>query len=192
MNISDFTYILQNPVHVNEAQTEAIATVIKEFPYFQAARVVHLKGLKNQDSFQYNQHLRITAAYTTDRSILFDFITSKNFAQHGISNTVKESQNQTNEIEVVAEEVVVPQNLPIEEAIETKIQEANAILDPNLFLPKEEKEDVVIDFEIEGEIEDTTETSKEKIKDKKKRKKEKEKKKKKKDKEKKSVKNEST
>jgi hypothetical protein len=172
MNISDFTYILQNPVHINAAQTDAIASITKDFPYFQAARVVHLKGLKNQDSFQYNQHLRTTAAYTTDRSILFDFITSKNFEQHTISNTVKESQNQTKEIEVVAEEVKAPQNLPIEEAIETKLQEANAILDPNLFQPKGEDK-VEIQFEIEGEIEDAVEATKEKSKSKKKKKKEK-------------------
>ena len=41
----NFTYILQNPVHINASQTEAIAAITKEFPYFQAARVVHLKGL---------------------------------------------------------------------------------------------------------------------------------------------------
>ena len=111
MNISDFTYILQNPVHINAAQTEAISGITKQFPYFQAARVVHLKGLKNQDSFQYNQNLKITAAYTTDRSILFDFITSKTFEQHGISSTIKETQNNINDIEVAVEEVKVDRNL---------------------------------------------------------------------------------
>ena len=136
MNISDFTYILQNPKHINVSQTEAIAAITKEFPYFQAARVVHLKGLKNQDSFKYNQHLKVTAAYTTDRSILFDFITSKTFEQHKISSTIKESQNNTSEIEVVTEEVKVNQNLQMEDAIKTKIEEANAILDPNLFQAK--------------------------------------------------------
>ena len=35
------------------------------------------KGLKNKESFKYNQELKTTAAYTTDRSILFDFITSE-------------------------------------------------------------------------------------------------------------------
>ncbi|MCH2196174.1 tetratricopeptide repeat protein [Kordia sp.] len=157
MNISDFTYILQNPVHINASQTEAIAAITKEFPYFQAARVVHLKGLKNQDSFQYNQHLKITAAYTTDRSILFDFITSKTFEQHGISNSVKEIHNNTNEIEVDVEEVKVDRNLRMEEAIKTKIQEANAILDPELFQPKETQ----IPITLAAEVEDTSEAERE-------------------------------
>jgi len=136
MNISDFTYLLQNPAHINASQTEAIAAITKEFPYFQAARVVHLKGLKNQDSFKYNQNLKTTAAYTTDRSILFDFITSKTFHQHAISNTIKELDIHTNEIEIDVEEVKANQNLRMEDAFNTKIQEANAILDPNLFQPK--------------------------------------------------------
>jgi hypothetical protein len=136
MNISDFTYILKNPANINTSQTEAIAAITKEFPYFQAARVIHLKGLKNQDSFKYNQSLKVTAAYTTDRSILFDFITSKTFDQHEISSTIKELHTNTNEIEVAVEEVKVNQNLLMEDAIKTKIQEANAILDPDLFQPK--------------------------------------------------------
>jgi putative cell wall-binding protein len=40
---------------------------------------LYLKGLKNQDSFKYNNELKKTAAYTTDRTVLFDFITSKKF-----------------------------------------------------------------------------------------------------------------
>src|SRR5690606_2153144 len=38
-----------------------------------------LKGLYSQNSFQYNYALKVTAAYTTDRSVLFDFITSDRF-----------------------------------------------------------------------------------------------------------------
>ncbi len=183
-------------MHINASQTEAIAAITKEFPYFQAARVVHLKGLKNQDSFQYNQQLKITAAYTTDRSILFDFITSKTFEQHDISNTVKEIHNNTNDIEVEAEEVKVDRNLRMEEAIKTKIQEANAILDPDLFQPKEtqtpitlaanveektETTKIEVETEVNTEVETETEieevVSKEKEKRKKKDKKDKKKKK---------------
>lgn len=134
MNISDFTYLLQNPTHINASQTEAVAAITKEFPYFQAARIIHLKGLKNQDSFKYNQNLKTTAAYTTDRSILFDFITSKTFHQHEISNTIKELNLHTNEIDT--DNVKGNQNLHMEDAFKTKIQEANAILDPHLFQPK--------------------------------------------------------
>ena len=170
MNISDFTYILQNPKRINASQTEAIEAIIREFPYFQSARVVHLKGLKNQDSFKYNQHLRTTAAYTTDRGILFDFITSKTFDQHKTSNELKELHNQTHDIEVEAEEVTAEENLHMEDAIKTKIQEAEAILDPDLFQPK-----TTIPIAADPEIVETSAATDEK-KSKKKKKKKKEKK----------------
>jgi hypothetical protein len=67
MNVHDFTYLLQNPSEVvNAEQTEQLNDVLIEFPYFQAARAIHLKGLKNQNSFKYNNALKVAAAYTTD------------------------------------------------------------------------------------------------------------------------------
>ena len=68
---------------------DGIENILAEFPYFQPARVLYLKGLKNQDSFQYNKALKQTAAYTTNRSILFEFITSEAFLQHQISEQIK-------------------------------------------------------------------------------------------------------
>ncbi|OYU80414.1 MAG: hypothetical protein CFE23_09150 [Flavobacterium sp. BFFFF1] len=79
MNVSDYTYILNKPDAVSDRQTMVLERIVHEFPYFQSARALHLKGLYNQDSFRYNQQLKVTAAYTTDRSVLFDFITSGNF-----------------------------------------------------------------------------------------------------------------
>ncbi|MCB0428397.1 MAG: hypothetical protein KDD16_13935, partial [Mangrovimonas sp.] len=70
MNQNELTYILQHPETVNKEQTASLKSVLEEYPYFQSARAVYLKGLKNQDSYKYNQELKTTAAYTTDRSIL--------------------------------------------------------------------------------------------------------------------------
>ena len=47
VNRADFTYLLQKPEAINQKQTDAIAQIIKEFPYFQSARSLYLKGLKN-------------------------------------------------------------------------------------------------------------------------------------------------
>ena len=85
----DFTQILQNPQVISHNQTEAVKSIIEEFPYFQPARAIYLKGLKDQSSITYNQELKVTAAYTTDRSILFDFITSEAFIQNEISEFIK-------------------------------------------------------------------------------------------------------
>ncbi len=79
MNTTDFTYLINNPKEINKEHTKQLEDVITAFPYFQSARALYLKGLKNQDSFRYNQTLKTTAAYTTDRSVLFEFITSSFF-----------------------------------------------------------------------------------------------------------------
>jgi hypothetical protein len=71
--------IIENKRTIEQLDTAELKSVIDEFPYFQSARALYLKGLKNQNSFKYNNELKITAAYTTDRTVLFDFITSKEF-----------------------------------------------------------------------------------------------------------------
>ena len=76
MNIQNYTYLINNPAVISKEQTSELESIINSFPYFQSARALHLKGLKSQDSYKYNQALKTTAAHTSDRSILFDFITS--------------------------------------------------------------------------------------------------------------------
>ncbi len=80
MNTYEFTYLLNKPNAIKEKHVISLEKIVNEFPFFQSARALLLKGLYNQESFQYNPALRKTAAYTTDRSVLFDFITSGNFA----------------------------------------------------------------------------------------------------------------
>ena len=83
MNVKDFTYFLENPTKVVEPiHTKHLEDIIAEYPYFQAARALHLKGLKNLNSYKYNKALKTTAAFTTDRDVLFEFITSKDFLQY--------------------------------------------------------------------------------------------------------------
>ena len=76
MTLADFTYLLKEPCSITTEQGLEMEGILKTYPYFQAARVLHLKGLKKENSFQYNKALKTTAAYTTNRTILFDFITS--------------------------------------------------------------------------------------------------------------------
>jgi len=92
MNTQDFTYLLKHPTKIDKEQTVLLENVIATFPYFQSARALYLKGLKNQDSFKYNQSLKTAAAYTTDRSILFNFITSPIFENTEIIKTVIEEK----------------------------------------------------------------------------------------------------
>ena len=107
MNITDLTYLLNKPETINEKQTIALENVVLQFSYFQAARALHLKGLYNQESFRYNYELKKTAAYTTDRTILFEFITSDNFTAIQ-QEKIDEIQKSLLDIEVhYSEQVIV-------------------------------------------------------------------------------------
>ena len=90
MNVTEFIYLINKPDAINEKQTEALEKVIDEFPYFQSARAVYLKGLYSQNSFKYNAALKRTASHSTDRAVLFDFITSDTFSSiDKTSNVIK-------------------------------------------------------------------------------------------------------
>ncbi|MFY7937255.1 MAG: tetratricopeptide repeat protein, partial [Flavobacterium sp.] len=79
MNTNDYINLLNNSKAINDKQTLVLETIVNEFPFYQSARALYLKGLYNQESFRYNYELKKTAAHTTDRSVLFDFITSDDF-----------------------------------------------------------------------------------------------------------------
>ena len=144
MNKEEFTYLLSKPEHISAEQTTAINTLIGEFPYFQPARALYLKGLKNKESFKYNQELKITAAYTTDRSILFDYITSETFNQNEISQQIKQNSEHLKDIKVTdAEDISVNKSVTIDEALKQHIRDSEGVLDPYLFEEKIKAEDVV-------------------------------------------------
>lgn len=149
MNVQEFTHLLQHPEEVvNASQTKQLDDVLREFPYFQAARAIHLKGLKNQNSFKYNNALKVAAAYTTDRDILFDFITSKEFLQNSIADTISgktatiEAEDSENNASEETQKTLIEksgdQPLPQNET------DAAQILDPELFKSKDPKIDVAI------------------------------------------------
>ena len=139
MNSTDFTYILQHPQKVTEQQTEELKTIIDEFPYFQSARAIYLKGLKNKESFKYNQELKTTATYTTDRSILFDYITSHEFIQNEISQSIKQNIAHLKDIVVDVEDISINKSVTIDDALKQQIKDTTGVLDPGLFQPKVER-----------------------------------------------------
>ncbi len=136
MNTTEFTSILQNPQALTESQTQEIKSVLDEFPYFQSARAIYLKGLKNNSSFKYNQELKTTAAYTTDRSILFDYITSDEFLQNEISEQIKQNLEHLKGIVVNdLEDITVNRSVTIDDTLKQQVQDTKNVLDPALFQP---------------------------------------------------------
>lgn len=86
--------VLEQPQSIHVDHLQLLADTLKEYPYFQAVRSMYLKGLKNESSPLYNKELQRTAAHTTDRSVLFDFITSETFIQNEVSKQIKLQQQE--------------------------------------------------------------------------------------------------
>jgi hypothetical protein len=117
-----FLDILQKNNPIQQVETAELKGIIDTFPYFQSARALYLKGLKNQESFKYNNELKITAAYTTDRTVLFDFITSTNFdiPKKDIHQQLKEKISEEKKIEIIeVQQSSEIENIP--EVIEEKL-----------------------------------------------------------------------
>ena len=88
---SSLLKILKNPHKISQSEAIFIDELVKEFPYFQAARVIQLKHHKNLESFQFEKILNKTAIYTSNRRILFDFI-EHNFLADNINSKNSKTQ----------------------------------------------------------------------------------------------------
>lgn len=79
MNAQQYIQWLNNPYQLTAENTSTLKDAISKYPYLQSARALYLKTLNQQRSFLYNSELKKTAAYTTDRDVLFDYIVSEDF-----------------------------------------------------------------------------------------------------------------
>ncbi|WP_239000324.1 hypothetical protein [Hyunsoonleella ulvae] len=161
LNSHDFTSLLQNPQNINPQKTEALRAIIQQYPYFQSAKALQLKGLKQQESTEYNQALKTTAAYTTDRSILFDFITSDVFIQNEISKIIKRNTIYMNDINVNADDISLDKSQQIAHNLNQQLKATSGVLDPELFQPKDPSEVRTMNFKLDESesIENTTENT---------------------------------
>jgi tetratricopeptide (TPR) repeat protein len=132
MNVTDYTYLINKPNAITEQQTLALEKVLDEFPFFQSARALRLKGLYNQNSFKYNSALKSAAANSTDRTVLFDFITSDSFI--AIQKDLYDQKTlEILNIDVIEGELIVTERKlelkanSLEQSILTSIKGASAI-----------------------------------------------------------------
>ncbi|WP_438963784.1 hypothetical protein [Winogradskyella sp.] len=144
MQLQDLTYLLQHPEAITSSQTEALAKKIKQYPYFQPLHALYLRGLKQKDSYKYNNTLKVTAAHTTDRSVLFDYITSETFNQNEISQQIKQTTEYIKSISVKeVDDISVNKSVTIDDALKEHIKATEGVLDPQLFKAREKPERII-------------------------------------------------
>ena len=75
MNRSQFISYVENPDKLSGKDSVLLAELVRDFPYFQTGHLLYAKSLHNENSIHYNNQLKITAAYATDRKVLHRLIT---------------------------------------------------------------------------------------------------------------------
>ena len=137
LNTKNYTLLLADPRQITKQALPDLVEVIDAYPYFQSARALWLKGLKNQESFRYNDALKLTAAHTTNRDILFEFITSDSFEQDQISLQILSNDQAIGGYDIEIGEDL-SQTIDTEQKQEQSqaLEDAEAVLDPNLFEKK--------------------------------------------------------
>ena len=74
LNKENFNNLVKNPNDINLDQSISIKKIIKKYPYFQTARIIELIGLKKFNNIRFNNALKTSSIYSTDRSVLYEII----------------------------------------------------------------------------------------------------------------------
>ncbi len=77
MNTQQLIGWMNEPSNLGKDASAQLDTLTQSFPYFQTAQLLYIKSLHNENSFLYNNQLKISAAYATNRKVLYELITKK-------------------------------------------------------------------------------------------------------------------
>lgn len=137
MNRNQFISYMNNPDQLSGNDSIVLAELLKNFPYFQTAHLLYAKSLHNQNSIHYNNQLKVTATYATDRKILHHLITKK-VQPEILTTTITES---IPTIESKQEETVIQTiKKTIEDPVVAEISEEQSKLEENNHNPAKESE----------------------------------------------------
>jgi hypothetical protein len=69
-----FIELIKHPVTVEYEEIDELKSIIDQFPYFQSVRLLYVKALFEHKSYLYDEELKRTAAYASDRKMLYRLI----------------------------------------------------------------------------------------------------------------------
>lgn len=110
--------LIQRPENISAEDISVLQSEINKFPYMQSIRTLHLSAIHQFNTENYHKELTKTAAYTTDKKILYHFINFK-------KETEKKEPTKFKKINLV-KETETPINPIPETIVEEKISETAA------------------------------------------------------------------
>ena len=117
LNRTQFISYLDHPEKLSGDDSRLLTGLLKNFPYFQTAHLLLAKSLHNQNSIDYNNQLKITAAYATDRKVLHQFIT-KPFTDKEEKSEVQEFFEPVLQKETTINNLIIPEEISVAEPAE--------------------------------------------------------------------------
>ncbi len=144
--------LLKQPETISPEDLKVLEKDIRNYPYAQSFRALQLLGISKFDENNHKKQLSVTAAYTTDKKILYQFV---NKEQIFISNLEPETEQiHSKEDEKSHEEVL---SKPDENEIEN-IQVENSLIsdNENITYTKNKEAEVVLNEEQPALIEEKT------------------------------------
>ena len=89
INKTTYNNWIRNDFLLNAENSEKIFHLCSEYPYFQTNQILFAKTLLNINSINFDNQIKIAAAYATSRKKLFDYINLK----HKTVNNTKDSKS---------------------------------------------------------------------------------------------------
>ena len=87
--------LIKNPKIITESDLQILQSESDKMPYAQSIRALYLYGINLYKPENYKENLSKTAAYTTDKKILYHFINSKKISKKELTSTSIASEEKT-------------------------------------------------------------------------------------------------
>ena len=82
MQSAQFIKHIRNPHNIQKEDLLGLNNLCQEYPYCTSLHKLRLKALKQAGSEKYNNELKMTAAISGNRTLLFEYITQNSFISH--------------------------------------------------------------------------------------------------------------
>ena len=82
MQSAQFIKHIRNPHNINKEDLLGLNNLCQEYPYCASLHKLRLKALEQTGSEKYNNELKMTAAISGNRTLLFEYITQNSFTLH--------------------------------------------------------------------------------------------------------------
>ena len=82
MDKSRLMILMRNPELMGDRDLPEVKELVEEYPFFQSARMLYVKNLRNQGYSNYGKVLRETAVFVNNRTKLFFLLDERVIIKH--------------------------------------------------------------------------------------------------------------